>query len=261
MSKPIIHFSHANGFPAETYRKLFSYLEKDFQIGYISMHGHNPNYPINHNWAELVDELIHYIEKNYDAPVDGVGHSLGGVLTFIAAIKRPEIFRKVVLLDSLITSRTRSFLLFLAKKLNVLDAFTPARRVKTRRVEWGNFEEALAYFHSKTLFKEFDPDCLEDYVRYGTQVSEKGIKLRFDRNIEYEIFHTIPHNLTSFSGHLRVPATVIYSKAGSIMHPIDLLYLKRKLKLKCRPIQGTHMFPFEYPELTAEMIRETLVSK
>jgi len=30
----ILHFSHANGFPAACYRKMFSYLDRVFEIEY-----------------------------------------------------------------------------------------------------------------------------------------------------------------------------------------------------------------------------------
>lgn len=46
MSKPIIHFAHANGFPARTYTKLFSLLEPDFDIRFLERHGHDPRYPV-----------------------------------------------------------------------------------------------------------------------------------------------------------------------------------------------------------------------
>ncbi|MBA2606633.1 MAG: alpha/beta hydrolase, partial [Acidobacteria bacterium] len=45
MLKEIIHFAHANGFPAKTYSKLFSYLEEDFEINYLEQHAHNPKFP------------------------------------------------------------------------------------------------------------------------------------------------------------------------------------------------------------------------
>jgi len=46
MPKQIIHFAHANGFPAKIYGKLFSYLEDDFEINYLERHSHNPKFPV-----------------------------------------------------------------------------------------------------------------------------------------------------------------------------------------------------------------------
>ena len=50
MSKEIIHFAHANGFPAKTYTKLFSFLEAKFEINYLERHAHNPIFPVTDGW-------------------------------------------------------------------------------------------------------------------------------------------------------------------------------------------------------------------
>ena len=88
--RDIIHFSHANGFPAQAYRKLFGYLEADYQIGYINAIGHDPRFPVTEGWPNLIDELILYLEQHYDQPVIALGHSLGGFLSFFTALRRPD---------------------------------------------------------------------------------------------------------------------------------------------------------------------------
>lgn len=94
-----IFFAHANGFPSATYGKLFSALEPDYRIRHLEQHGHDPRFPVDDNWNNLVDELILHVEQDSE-PVWGVGHSLGGVLHYHAALRRPELYRGVVLLDS-----------------------------------------------------------------------------------------------------------------------------------------------------------------
>jgi pimeloyl-ACP methyl ester carboxylesterase len=89
---PIIHFSHANGFPALCYRRLFGFLESDFRIGYVDRIGHDPSFPVTDGWAHLVDELTAAIDARWNQPVVGVGHSLGGYLTAMAAVRRPEFW-------------------------------------------------------------------------------------------------------------------------------------------------------------------------
>lgn len=94
MIKDIIHFAHANGFPAKTYNKLFSFLAEDFEIGFIERHGHNPKFPVSDNWSFLKDELKEEIQKNYKQPIIGVGHSLGGILHLLVAVENPELYKK-----------------------------------------------------------------------------------------------------------------------------------------------------------------------
>src|SRR5437879_7411105 len=83
----ILHFSHANGFPAACYRKMFSFLERDFEIRYVNTIGHDPRHPVTDSWPHLVAELIERLEGRRE-PVLGVGHSLGGYLTALAADRK-----------------------------------------------------------------------------------------------------------------------------------------------------------------------------
>ena len=98
--KDILHFSHANGFPAGCYSTLFSYLSDDFDIGVIDRIGHHSDYPVTNNWSELVKQLIHYFEQTYSQPVYAVGHSLGGVLSMMVAAQRPDLVKGLIMLDA-----------------------------------------------------------------------------------------------------------------------------------------------------------------
>ncbi len=108
MSKPIIHFAHANGFPAKTYSKLFSFLEDDYEINYLERHAHNPKFPVTDGWERLRDELREEIEKRYTEKIIGIGHSLGGILHFLVAAEKPELYKANILLDAPIISRLSS---------------------------------------------------------------------------------------------------------------------------------------------------------
>ena len=79
-----IFFAHANGFPSGTYGKLFAALAPEFQVTHLEQHAHDPRFPADDNWYNLVDELIHHLQQQAE-PVWGVGHSFGGVLHLHAA--------------------------------------------------------------------------------------------------------------------------------------------------------------------------------
>ena len=51
-------FSHANGFPAGTYRRLFDrWRAAGWRVEAIERIGHHPDYPVTGNWPRLRDEL------------------------------------------------------------------------------------------------------------------------------------------------------------------------------------------------------------
>jgi len=92
----IIQFSHANGFPAKTYTALFDHL-KEHKISAINILAENTN-PNEINWYDMRDDVLENIEQQGEAVI-GIGHSFGGVLTLLAAAKKPELFQSIILLD------------------------------------------------------------------------------------------------------------------------------------------------------------------
>jgi pimeloyl-ACP methyl ester carboxylesterase len=249
----VLHFSHANGFPAACYRKMFSYLERDFEIDYINTIGHDPRHPVTDSWPHLVAEQIEYIERRR-GPVLGVGHSLGGYLTALAALRRPGLFRAIVLLDSTILGRWQGAVFKVVKRFGLADRVTPAGATRDRRAEWASADEAYAHFRSKRAFQNFDPECLRDYVTLGMRRSAGGVKLAFDPAIEYRIYRTFPHALAKELPRLRVPAGVICGRESTESRRTGLATTRRHFRVV--RVQGGHLFPFERPEAAALAIRE-----
>lgn len=258
MLRDIIHFSHANGFPAASYRKLLEDLGRDFRTGSINTLGHNPAYPVSDNWPHLVAELADHIRARYDRPVIGVGHSLGGFLSFLTAAKHPELFRAIVLLDAPLIGPLKSRALALTKRLGLVDRVTPAGITRSRRSEWASHEEALAHFGKRKLFRRFDPECLRDYVTLGTVRTESGIRLAFDPAVECAIYRTTPHTFADWRGRLHVPAGFIGGRESAEIRSIGLAFMRRHFHFRYKALAGTHLFPFEHPHETAQAIREMI---
>lgn len=256
--KELIHFAHGNGFPALCYKSVLDLLEPEFDYCYIDMIGHSKKYPVSENWHHLVDEVINSIETKADRPVIGVGHSVGGILTFIAAIERPDLFKCVVMLDSLIMGHIKSALVRLAKALGIIDRVTPAIRALGRQHYWENEEKLLHYLKQKPLFRHFQDDAIRDFIHHGLSKQDDGYYLRFSKRIEYHIYRTLPHCLSDYHGQLAVPAALIYGKQSSVVQKIDIRYTKKVFGVDTYPVAGGHMFPLEYPKETASKIIEVI---
>jgi len=258
MQKDILHFSHANGFPSLSYSVMLQELSKHYDVKWVDQLAHHPKYPVTDNWPHLVDELIHYFEKNYDRPVIAVGHSLGGVLSFMVAKERPDLIKQVILLDAPVLGPIVSIIVRLAKVLGLVDHITPAGRTEGRQEQWLDHAEAVDYFKGKSLFKSVDPRCLYDYVTYGTAPFDGGVKLTFSANTEVKIYRTLPHNLHDNSSMLSVPSAMIYGVDSNVVMPLQLKYMKKNVGMMLDNIQGGHLFPLEHPETTAEKIHQTI---
>lgn len=260
----MIHFSHGNGFPAETYHQLIKGLRQQTrtEIGYISCLGHDPQYPVINSWSAIVDETIQYITQNYSEKVIALGHSLGGVVSYWACMKRPDLFKAIILLDSPIISSYKFAFLEIAKSLGILDYFTPARNTKNRRYTWPNHEAAIEHFASKRVFRYFDARCLRDYVYFGTEVikdedgKQTAVALRFDPMIEYNIYRTI----SSFKVDKLpkgIPCGLVYGQYSKTVSEADAQFMASKHNVWCHKLDNCgHLFPFEKPEHTISAILE-----
>jgi pimeloyl-ACP methyl ester carboxylesterase len=258
VDKPILHFAHANGFPAGCYNKLLGFLSQDYTVIAIEQMGHNSHYPVDDNWESLTRELIDYVERNAGgSAIIGIGHSLGGILTFLAAYRRPELFKGIIMLDPPLAYGTLAFSLYLAKKLGLMERVKIVAQTKRRRTQWASREEAEAYFKKKSPFNNFDSDCLRDYVRYGTMENKSGVNLCFDVNVETNIFRTTPHNL-NFLGNKGIPGSVVVGEYSYIsLRSVNKFAEKHALEL-IRFEGGSHLFPLESPERTATLIKKTI---
>lgn len=251
---PHLVFSHANGFPAPCYAKLFGALRNDFSIRYLPRLAHHPDYPVTDSWPELARELIDFVAQG-PHPAIAVGHSLGGFISFMAAAQRPDLFSALILLDAPIFSAAKARALEVSKRFGFIDRVTPARATRDRRRTWANEAEALAHFSSRKLFRHFDPQCLADYVHYGMIEDDSGGRvLWFDPDIEYRIYCTIPHRLHSQLAHLKVPAGFIGGRDSTELRIFGISAMRGRFRLK--RIEGGHLFPFEHPLETAQAIRE-----
>jgi pimeloyl-ACP methyl ester carboxylesterase len=210
VAQPVLHFSPANGFPAPCYAAMLAPLRRHYRVGFIETLGTDPRYPPTEGWPHLVEQLIDTLDHEYRGePVYGVGHSLGAYLSFLAAVRRPALFRAIVMLDAPVIGTFKGRALGAVKRLGIVERVTPAGMTRERRSVWTSREEARAHFRSKKLFRHFAEECLEDYVQHGLAGAPGRFRLRIDPEIEYRIYRTIPHAMGRSLGALKVPAGFI----------------------------------------------------
>lgn len=249
-----VFFAHANGFPSATYAKLFAALAPDYRVRHLEVHGHDPRFPVDDNWANLVDELIHHLEAQAE-PVWGVGHSLGGVLHYHAALQRPELYRGVVMLDSPVLTLADRLVIRAAKRFGFIDRITPAGRTLGRREEFTELEEARRYFAGKSLFRRFDPECLDAYLEHGLHSTGQNLRLRFDAATEISIYRCVPHTSPGRPQQLQVPLAMVRGRHSRVVLPHHARLVRRMPQGEYLTLPGGHMFPLERPRDTAELLK------
>ena len=255
--KDILHIAHANGFTGGTYNVLAERLGQHYTVHAIDRLAHNPRFPVTDNWNFLVDEMIHHFETNFRHPVIAVGHSLGGVLSLMTAIRRPDLIKALVMLDSPVMTPWQAQGMRFMKMTRLNERVFPIRRIEERQTQWRDLDDARAYFGGKSLMRDFDPRCLDDYIISGTDQTADGLALRYVPQLEANIWRTIPHNIHTL-GQLKVPGAVIGGRSSEYFKPLNGAFMKSRLGMKLKWTEGGHMYPLERPLETADLIHQVV---
>jgi len=259
MSKILINFVHANGFPAKSYQTLFNYFPEQYQVISHEKYGHNEQYPVENNWQPLVDELINFVKQqlaiHQQEQVINVGHSFGGVIAFIAACQQPKLFKGLIMLDPPVVTGGTALAMRFIKKTRLIDKFSPAGKAKVRRTHWPLGTDIAKLFERRKLFKNFDRRCLEDYVSNGVVEKNGQLELVFSAQVEADIFRNLTENLSSYKNKLKIPAGLVYADQTDVCpHSFFKKFVKLNKNIKLKTTPGGHMFPLEQPEKTAQLI-------
>lgn len=257
----IIHFAHANGIPSDSYSPIFDKLTPHAVINNPKF-GHNPEFPVTNNWPFLVDELIGYVRGNSNEPVLAAGHSLGALLSYMAACKQPDLFRGVLMFDPPLIWGTFRWMTKLFKATGQIDRITPAGKSKFRKRQWHSREQAVEYFASKPLF-QFEANCFQAFCNAALKPVDKRnanasgeMELEFDVDVELDIFRCTPDNLTQFKPDGSVPMKVIYADQSDASRGQFIEPFARRNGVQCERTRGGHMFPLQRPDFVVERIHQ-----
>lgn len=263
---PLIVFSHANSFPASTYRVLFRQLRaRGFTVKAIEKFGHDPKYPVSNNWPHLVQQLADFTRtevESADGPAFLVGHSLGGFLSLMVAAQHPELALGVVMLDSPVLGGWKATTLGLIKSAQMVAAVSPGAISKRRRTHWPDEAAALAHFQHKKAFARWDPAVLGDYVRHGTHNQDGQRVLSFTREVETAIYNHLPDNLERlFRRHpLKCPVAFVGGLQSREMQQVGMQMTEKLTRGRITMLDGTHLFPMERPAVTAAAIETAILN-
>lgn len=257
MTKPLLHFAHANGFPAKVYSHLFRLLGYQFEVIHVDRLAHDPRFPVENGWRRQGDEIIEFLETVADRPVLGVGHSFGASSTFMAAAARPDLFNGIIMLDPVAMNGFKGYVAAVLKKLRMTDMMTPARHSANRRRHWPDLASAERYFKSKALFRDFHEQCLQDFLNHALEKTSDGYELFFKVEQEMAVYRNAPTHFDVLEGRLKsIPGIIINADKTNVAFDATVRRIARQQNFELKTIDGFHMFPLEQPGLTAQLIKQ-----
>jgi len=258
MNKPLLHFTHGNSYPSGAYGRLLEELGRDFDVRTTDMLGHDPRFPVDDNWHALIDELIAQLEC-YEEPAILVGHSLGGAIGMLAAWRRPDLARCVVMLDSPVVAGWRAHVWRLAKALGLGRKLSPGGVAQRRRNVWPSRDAAYQHFIAKPIFQAWAPGALDDYLDHGLAPHPQGVQLRFDRDVEASIYASLPHDMGPLlKKPYPLPIGFVAGTDSQELRQAGMASTRKLVGENLVMIEGSHLYPMESPQLTAQLTREMI---
>ncbi|HVZ81255.1 MAG TPA: alpha/beta hydrolase [bacterium] len=208
----MIFLAHANGFPPETYAPVLEPLRQHFHVIAFRARPFWEDTPATwlKRWSQMADDLLEGLVELGDRPVVGLGHSLGGVLMLYAAVRCPELFSRLVLIDPTMLAPK---LLWEVRFLRLFGLEARPQLVKgafRRRTHWAGKEEAYRYFRERPLFKAWPDGTVRAYSEHMTgPAPQGGMRLIYPPEWEARIYQTIPTDVWAFAARIPCPTLVI----------------------------------------------------
>lgn len=264
-SLPQIVFSPANGIPWRSYRCFFDLFQNQYSICGIDSRGAWPQEldpPRKFHWNQYADDLITLIESKHNEPVIGMGHSLGGAITLLAAKKRPELFSKLVLIDpaSLPSAHFDHFFRLLPQWF-VFATLDWVKRTHHRQRIWESPQAFCDNYRDHSTYKRFTDQALSDYAQYGLRETESGqFELIFNPHWESLNFRKVMYLWNLLKG-IEQPTLLLRAEFTNLYSQKQFDHNNQKLSKNIVPqvIEGAHhLVTHEKPEKISNQILKWL---
>ena len=258
----ILHFHHANGFPAGVYRPLLNTLSQHYDV--YALHGRatwDNSDPSHKNWRIFADDLIEFAER-FEQPIIAVGHSLGASTTVLAALLRPELFKALVLIEPAMVSMPTALILKYAPK-KLLQRIKLISGTLNKKDSWPSQQDYLSYIQKFPPYRQFNQATFEAFGHSAIQKNKEGhYSLVFPKHWEAHNYALPPFLLPQLKRlkRLAIP-TVAIRGSDNHLFPMKLWRAWKKVQGNAVFLQDqrySHLLPLESAEACSELITQGL---
>jgi pimeloyl-ACP methyl ester carboxylesterase len=259
----VLHFAHATGFNAETYRALLAPLAGRFHIFAIDQRGHGfstlrAEPDALKGWDVYGSDLAAFLARVAGGkPAVLAGHSMGGIASLMVAAHHPELVRAVVVAEPVLVSdtpptpeQTRA----MAERPNL------AEMAARRRGTFASFDEAFGRYRGRGAFTTWPDETLTDYLHGGLVKTGNGDEVRLACAPAWEsaTFHNAHPGGARLTGMMKAPLTLLHAENAmdgtARASEVDIVR-QQKPDAKIIPVpEVTHFLPMEKPELVRDAI-------
>ncbi len=251
-----IYFAHANAYPPGSYQPIIDALaEKRQVVSYLQrpLWEPTPDPGSLKNWHQLSDDVIAFFEQNKMKNVVAVGHSLGSVTAFMAAQKRPDLIKALVMIEPVALPwffcwLTRAFPGLVKKRVTII------KKALSRPNRFVSKQAAFDFHRKPRAFKRISDENLMHYMDAGITAHGDEFHLAYPRDWEARVYATA----TYFRGQLLNSKLPVLGMRGAHSNTIGEKFWQQ---WKRNPnhqfvdfLDAGHLLPLEEPEAVIKQL-------
>ncbi len=277
-----LHFLHANGYPPDCYQPLFELLKTEYHVFGMTLRplwGDAKPEEIQ-DWVPFSDDLLRFLASTAFASstshneraaplsaksVIGVGHSIGAMVTLRAALREPDKFRALILIDPVLFMPSRLLAWNIVRAVGLGSKFHPkiSGALKRRRT-FDNLDIVFRGYRNRDIFKYMSDENLRIYIEGITRQTDNGYELVFSPEWEARIYFTGLRDFDIWNGlkNLTVPTLFIRgAESDTFLADAEKLVKQKQPKVRVEALsQSTHLLPLERPQEVFEIMQSFLKS-
>lgn len=257
-----LFFLHANGYPPACY-KLFLDQFTGYRVRAMHLRplwpGQSPDGL--RDWHPLADDFLQFLDEQKADRVLAVGHSLGAITILRAALKRPERFRAIVLIDPVLFPPRRIIAWNIVRALGLGWKIHPLiRGTLKRRRQFDDKDQIFRAYRRREVFRFFSDESLRAYIEGILRPrADGGYELVYSPEWEARIYYTgIWRDLEIWRGlkSLRVPTLFVRGAETDTFWASAAGLVKRiQPGVRVEAVErSTHLLPLERPKEVAKIV-------
>lgn len=261
-----LHFLHANGYPPDCYKPLFELLKTEYHVFGMPLRPLWDEAKIDDikDWQPFSDDLRFFLSSQ-PAPVIGVGHSIGAIVTLRAALRDPGKFKALVLIDPVLFVPSFLFSWRIVRALGLGDKFHPLiLGAQKRRRTFDDLETVFRGYRNRNIFRYMSDENLRIYIAGITRKTSDGYELIYSPEWEAHIYRTGLRDFDLWRDlpKLEVPTLFIRgAETDTFLAAAAKLVKQRQPKVRVETLdKSTHLLPLERPKEVFEIMQSFLKS-
>jgi len=261
--KPLLVFSHATGFNAQTYNSLLAPLADQFRIIAVDHRGHGFSEAPKHvsdlkGWDTYRDDLVGIMDV-LGEPAYLSGHSMGATVSLLAAAQRPKLALGLLLLEPVMMPRAVGYIMAFQSLIGRPLQSPLSMGAARRRAEFASRETMFKSYKGRGAFATWPDEFIHDYIEGGTYVlSDEKTVLACAPSWESKTFTMASHNTWRRISKVTCPTKILFAEFDSTMRGgAEGITRSKQPGWEIEQVKGaSHFLPMEFPDLVRENFLE-----